>query len=122
VFKGYRADLPQTPPPKSLTPNRKIKRGKNRSTRLPDFAQLVFQIKAETPGFILDNPPKYGTRLLLIVEIQTGRVWNRPISKPVLLFATYPEVNAFGVIIALGHLLDLERVLSGEFEVICHSI
>ncbi|KAF8805500.1 hypothetical protein BYT27DRAFT_7192528, partial [Phlegmacium glaucopus] len=37
-------------------------------------------------------------------------------------FETYPEVNAFGAFVALGGLLDLQRVLSGRFETISHSI
>lgn len=109
VFKGYRADLPQTPP--KLTPDRKMKGGIKRSTRIPDFVQLLFQIKVKQPGFILDDPPKHRTRLLLIVEIKrTPPPYNIHDFIKVLYqtdqqarhaFASYPEVNAFGVIIAL---------------------
>ncbi|KAF8239150.1 hypothetical protein L208DRAFT_1374849 [Tricholoma matsutake] len=112
AFKGYHADLPQTPP-KLLTPDRKTKTRKNRSTRVPDFVQLLFQIKAEMPGFILDDPLKCRTRLLLIMEIKRmthSSYWVYNFSmvleqtdQPARhAFATYLEVNVFGAIIALG--------------------
>lgn len=111
VFKGYRADLPQTPP-KLLTPDRKMKQIKKRSTRIPDFVQLLFQIKVKNPGSILDDPPKHRNRILLLVEIKRAlisyemydfiKVLDQTDQQARHAFASYPEVNTFGLIIALG--------------------
>jgi hypothetical protein len=111
VFKGFREDLLKTPPKPSPT-NRKVKQRKKRSTRIPDFVQLVFRIRVHNPNDTLDNPPIHLTRVLLLVEVKRAikscQIWNfhtvldQTDQQARRTFATYPEVNTLGLIIALG--------------------
>jgi hypothetical protein len=110
VFKGFRQDLLQTPP--KLSPQRcKSQKQKKRSTRIPDFAQLVFRIKIH-PTNSLDDPPIHTKRIMLLVEIKRAvlncDVWyfdsvlDQTDRQACRAFASCPEVNTLGLIVALG--------------------
>lgn len=93
-----------------LIENRSVQ--ENLSTQIPDFVQLVFQIKTETPTSILDDPLIYRPRLLLIIEIKRATALDKSWDIYKVLaqtdrqachtFASFKELNMFGAIIALG--------------------
>lgn len=111
VYKGFRQDLPKTPP--KLSPPRLVKhRRKKRSTRIPDFVQLVFKIRVQPPNNSLVIPQAHIKRIILLVEIKRAvekcqewffdQVFDQTDQQAVHAFAPYPEINTLGVIAALG--------------------
>jgi hypothetical protein len=112
VFRGYRAELLQTPP-KLLSPSQAERRRKKfRFTRIPDFAQLLFEIKLNMPGNMVDDLARYRVGPLLLVEIKKSKagcqiydfaeVLDQTDQQARNAFATYPVVNSLGLIVALG--------------------
>jgi len=112
VFKGVdRAVLLKTPTPQA-SPRQSATRRKKRSTRIPDFAQFIFKITVNQPANTVDIPPRYRGRLVLLVEIKKiltpcqlsdfAAVFQQTDQQARHVFASYPEVNTFGLIIALG--------------------
>lgn len=111
VFKGFRQDLLQTPPKLSPQQRTKLKK-KKRSIRIPDFAQLVFKMRVHPPNNALDDPPICLKRVILLVEIKAAiescEIWyfhgvlDQTDQQARHAFASYPEVDALGVIVALG--------------------
>jgi hypothetical protein len=111
VFRGFREDLPQTPP-KFSPPRREIQKPKKRSTRIPDFVQFVFRIRVHPPNNILDNPPIHIKRIVLLVEIKRAvqfcelwyftNVLDQTDQQARRTFVSFPEVHTLGLIVALG--------------------
>ena len=110
VYKGFRQDLPETAPP--LTSNSRA----YKSTRIPDFTQWVYKMRQHA-GQMLDNPPVYMKRIVLLVEIKRKPLTaSGPMTwlfSKILIqtgeqarhaFAACPEVNTIGVIVAIGDL------------------
>jgi hypothetical protein len=89
-----------------------LRRKKKRLTRIPDFAQLLFQIKLNTPNNMVDDLPIYRVGPLLLVEIKKANagcqiydfaeVLDQTDQQARNAFATYPVVNSLGLIVALG--------------------
>jgi hypothetical protein len=87
---------------------RKIRR--HSSVRIPDFAQLLFEVNVDKTKGILDG---YRSAVLLLVEIKKVGSGSCQIFDFVVViaqtdeqarhaFATYPGVSSFGVVIAIG--------------------
>jgi hypothetical protein len=110
-YRGFREDLPQTPP-KLSPPRLEVHKPKKRSTRIPDFVQFVFRIRQHPPNNILDTPPIYIKRIILLVEIKRAikscELWyftgvlDQTDQQARRAFASFPEVNTLGLIVALG--------------------
>ena len=108
VFKGFRHDLPQTPPTPSIQP---LSSRPQRSIRIPDFAQLIYKLKLNTDK-MLDDPPVYMKRIILLVEIKPKvdvpqrwgflKIFRQTEQQARYAFASYPAVDTLGVIVALG--------------------
>jgi hypothetical protein len=135
VFKGSRQDLPQTPPnPDSLpfqplqTPpeskSMSYKPQKKRSTRIPDFVQLIYKV-ARTANTI-DDPPHFTKRILLLVEIKRKVLSFQPWSFVEVFpqtdqqarraFAAFSDTSTIGVIIALGDCWTYREYHRNEIE------
>ena len=107
-FRSFRSGLPQTPP--RLSPSSKKLR-QRRSVRIPDFAQLLYEIKVNKDGTV-DSPPICRSGVLLLVEIKRAAsscqifeillVLDQTDEQAHHAFASYPRVNVFGLIISLG--------------------
>jgi hypothetical protein len=107
AFRGYRSDLPQTPPKSSPSSTRL-----RRQRRSTDFAQLLFEIVSNKPGGTVDDPLKYRAGILLLVVIKRAmpscqifdflKVMGQTNQQARHAFASYPKVDAFGLVIALG--------------------
>jgi hypothetical protein len=99
-------------PPNPSPPRLKEQKRKKRSTRIPDFVQLVFKIRVKPPNNSLVIPAAHIKRIILLVEIkravQECRQWSfvgvldQTDQQAHHAFASYPEINTLGVIIALG--------------------
>ena len=111
VYKGFRQDLPKTPP--KLSPPRLVKHKRKKcSTRIPDFVHLVFRIRVHPPNNTLVIPQAHIKRIILLAEIKRAvencqewffhEVFDQTDQQAVHAFASYPEINTLGVIIALG--------------------
>lgn len=111
IYKGFRQDLPKTSP--KLSPPRFVKHKRmNRSTRIPEFVQLVLKIRVEPPNHTLVIPRAHIKRVILLVEIKRAvencqewfffEVFDQTDQQAAHAFASYPEINTLGVIIALG--------------------
>lgn len=110
-YRGFREDLPQTPP-KLSPPRHEVNKPKKCSTRIPDFVQFVFRIRQHPPNNILDTPPVYIKRLILLVEIKRAikycELWyfsgvlDQTDQQARRAFASFPEVNTLGLIVTLG--------------------
>ena len=111
VLKQYPGP-PQTPPkfPSPIrvpAPPRQM-----RSTRIPDFAQLLFKMTVNLPGHTVDIPLRYLVGPLLLVGIKRAdrscqffdftEVFEQTIHQARHAFASFPKVNIIGVITALG--------------------
>jgi len=109
IFRGSRDKLPSTPPKIPAEPH--IPRMLKRSTRIPDFVQLLYMLMLNRNGTVV-SPIKYRRRVILLVEIKKAVL--RP---SVRAFAdvlpqtdqqarhalhTSPDTQILGVIIALG--------------------
>ena len=109
-YRSFRSGLPQTPP--RLSPSSKRLR-QRRSVRIPDFAQLLFEIKVNKSDGTLDYPLSYRAGVLLLVEIKKATsscqifdflsVLDQTDEQARHAFASYPRVNTFGLIVALGN-------------------
>ena len=87
------------------------KRRQWRSVRIPDFAQLLFEVDINKSNGTLNN---YRTGVLLLVEIKKAmpsgscrifdfaKVLQQTDEQARHAFASYPGVNALGAVIALG--------------------
>lgn len=84
---------------------------RKRSTRIPDFVQLLYRLNINPDGTI-DRPVRYSTRIILLVEIKrilevpTLRSFNDVLPQTDQqarhAFANSPHSQLFGVIIAIG--------------------
>lgn len=79
-----------------------------RSYQIPDFVQLLYQIKVNGNGTV-NVPPIYNCGILLLVEIKKASetfdivsVLNQTDKQAHHAFASYPRVKSFGCIIAFG--------------------
>jgi hypothetical protein len=103
-FRGSRSLLPPTPSPPPPPPTQ-------RTTRIPDFIQLLYQIRCNPDGTI-PSPIEYTSRIILLVEIKRSTL-----NPTVKLFAdilyqadhqarhtfhTSPNTDGLGVILAIG--------------------
>ena len=118
--EAYRSGLPQTPP--KLSPS-SIRTKKRRSVRIPDFAQLLFRIRInKSDGTLLD----YRTGVLLLVEIKKAKTSCQIYDfVQVLLqtnqqarhaFASYPGVDALGMVVALGDCWTYREYLRSDMK------
>ena len=111
TLRGYRhsrSGLLQTPPRLSFSSKKPRLR---RSLRIPDFAQVLFEIKLNKDG-TLDLPLVYRAGPLLLVEIKKAKPscqayditlsMNQTDEQAHHAFASYPRINDLGLIIAVG--------------------
>ena len=96
--------------PPRLSPSLKKPR-QRRSVHIPDFVQLLYKINVNEDGTI-DDPLLYRTGILLMVEIRKASAFCQKFEILSVLdqtdeqaqhaFASFPRVNVFGLIIAVG--------------------
>jgi hypothetical protein len=109
-FRGSRTLLPPTPP--KVSPNRPPRPPpKQRTTRIPDFAQLLYQIRYNDNKTIR-SPIEYTSRIILLVEIKKVTVvptmqhfvdvFYQTDLQARHAFYTSPNTDTLGVIIAVG--------------------
>ena len=110
IFRGSRSLLPPTPP--KVSPHRPTRPPpKQRTTRIPDFIQLLYQIRYNDNRTIC-SPIQYRSRIILLVEIKKITVvptmqhfvdvFYQTDLQARHAFYTSPDTNTLGVIIAIG--------------------
>lgn len=105
-IRPFRLGLPQIPPKLSTE-----SRSRRRYVRIPDFVQLFYEIHVKKDG-TLDSPLVQRSGILLLVEIkdistfvgdfQFSEVLTQTDEQAHHAFASYPKLNAFGLIVAFG--------------------
>lgn len=110
IFRGSRSLLPPTPPkisPKSPP----FPPPKQRTTRIPDFIEMLYAIELNPNGTI-PIPIQYASQIILLVEIKKSTlhpsvklfadIIHQTDHQARHAFYTSPDTNILGIIIAVG--------------------